>query len=749
MVEVMKINPNIRLLKMLGEDLIKDEKTAVIELVKNSYDADATNVRIFFNNFSANFEACNNSEIIIVDNGNGMSKEEIENNWLIPGTANKKEKKLAGEKTKLGRVYQGEKGIGRYSMLKLARSVEVFSKIEDEFNWNHAKIDLSVYDENYFAISKESKNMLGELDIIYDNQKFNDPNVNPFIGDKGTIIHLSNLNSNWNSKKVSDIYNDLARLEPISNIIHGWKSNQDIDFYFENFNVEFYLNGIETFHRVNFLDDLTKFLNLQKNKCILSIKNGHFNSETGVFDFDVNDKKHIVNVNDNSFNKMVAYKRYFVNERDNFSIEDLKCGPFNFEFYIFHFNNREKYLEKYKLTDTEKELVENHRIYLYRDNTRVYPYGEKKNDWLSIDALRGLTRANEFLTNGQIVGFISISYDKNPKLQDKSNREGLIEEDEITFEFIALIQSLLNYIRKKIYNDEIAGIKNNEKMNELLEQEEYKRLEKLRKQQEEEERKRLEELRNQQEEKNRLEELRKQQEEEAYNRKKIEEIEKAKRELKEKQLLLEKKEAEIKKKELQSEEEVRKELAEKIRTQIIMNNGDEGFFSCSDVIKASSLGEKIPMEYNSLLNQILQLKYEDFFLLYGMVFRALVEDVTKKYNLARGIQYRKALGEKVNLMVQDMLELVKDKHELLTTEQKNELEAFLGGKELFKSELNIISSEFYKDGKQGMLATKLNSLTHNPKFIEKNEALSIANNNILPLIIISQKIIKFIDINKQ
>lgn len=134
MVEVMKIAPETRLLKMLGEDLIKDEKTALIELVKNSYDADATEIKIFFKNFGDNFELNNGSEIYIVDNGDGMTKNEIVNNWLSPGTANKRRKKKMGEKTKLGRVYQGEKGIGRYSMLKLGKTVELFTKTSLEKN---------------------------------------------------------------------------------------------------------------------------------------------------------------------------------------------------------------------------------------------------------------------------------------------------------------------------------------------------------------------------------------------------------------------------------------------------------------------------------------------------------------------------------------------------------------------------------------------------------------------------------------
>lgn len=92
----MKIVPETRILKMLGEDLIKDEKTALIELVKNSYDADATDIKIFFKNFEDNFELNDGSEIYIVDNGDGMTKNEIVNNWLSPGTANKRRKKENG-----------------------------------------------------------------------------------------------------------------------------------------------------------------------------------------------------------------------------------------------------------------------------------------------------------------------------------------------------------------------------------------------------------------------------------------------------------------------------------------------------------------------------------------------------------------------------------------------------------------------------------------------------------------------------
>ncbi|MEK4298870.1 ATP-binding protein [Oceanobacillus sp. FSL W8-0428] len=723
MTEVMKINPNTRLLKMLGEDLIKDEKTAVIELVKNSYDADARRVRIFFENFSDEFEASHASEIFIIDDGEGMSKNEIKNNWLSPGTDNKKRKKKVGEKTSLGRVYQGEKGIGRYSMLKLARSVEVFSKKVEDNLWNHAKVDLSDYDEDYISEEEHSSNLLSDLNILYDNQECLETSLIPFIEEKGTIIKLTNLNGNWNAKKATEIYNDLARLEPITKLIHGWQSNKEINSYFNEFKIEFYLNGIKTIHEEVFLNDLEKFLNLQEKKCILSIKNGIFDDKTGTFEFYANDINHRVNVNDNVFRKLPAFKRYFEEERENFKIKDLKCGPFNFEFYAFHFNSREKYLEDYRLTHEEKALIENHRIYLYRDNARVYPYGETKNDWLSIDALRGLIKANAFLTNGQTVGFVSISYDKNPKLQDKSNREGLIEEDDITFEFIALLQSLLNYIRVIIYNNEVKKIKD---VGKKKENDRKKILDEL-------EKRKQEELANQ---------IKKEQEEKRKNQDKL-----AKQELqlKEKEVQLNTREEKIKRKENRIEEEIREEMKDKVSTQIVMTEEEEEFFKSSDVIKSSFIGEKIPMGYNPLLEQLSRLNYNDFYLLYSLVFRVFIEDITKKYNVSRNLSDRRGLGEKVNLMINDMLDIVKDNNSSLTANQKNELLSLLGGKEPFKNELNVIKAQFYKDGQQQILATKLNSFTHNPKYIERKEALSIANNTILPLIILSQKIISYVE----
>lgn len=103
-----KIRPAGRHLFTIGKDLIKDPQAAIIELVKNAYDADSSSVDI-------SFEISENRDKIsikIKDFGHGMSKEDVLKKWLVPSTNNKEKQKL----TPNGRIMQGKKGVGRYAV---------------------------------------------------------------------------------------------------------------------------------------------------------------------------------------------------------------------------------------------------------------------------------------------------------------------------------------------------------------------------------------------------------------------------------------------------------------------------------------------------------------------------------------------------------------------------------------------------------------------------------------------------------
>ena len=100
------------LLRELGERLVGKPHIVLAELVKNSYDADATEVTI---NFSPNKDL-----IEVRDNGHGMTYEDFKNFWMRIGTTHKKEKQ-----SKKGRLMTGSKGVGRLSVQFLANNLEI------------------------------------------------------------------------------------------------------------------------------------------------------------------------------------------------------------------------------------------------------------------------------------------------------------------------------------------------------------------------------------------------------------------------------------------------------------------------------------------------------------------------------------------------------------------------------------------------------------------------------------------------
>jgi signal transduction histidine kinase len=116
---------------------------------------------------------------------------------------------------------------------------------------------------------------------------------------------------------------------------------------------------------------------------------------------------------------------------------------------VFDFSKEAK--GRHELDDGEKKRLKEHRIYLYRDGIRVYPYGDPEDDWLQTDMFRGTKSAGMFLSNDQVVGVVNITQKGNPKLRDKTNREGLVEVGEATSDFRHLLQIFLAWVRKKPY----------------------------------------------------------------------------------------------------------------------------------------------------------------------------------------------------------------------------------------------------------------------------------------------------------
>jgi signal transduction histidine kinase len=453
---------------MLGEQLIKNEQIALAELIKNAYDADADWVKISFNNFGENMKILPESKIIIEDNGIGMDLQTIQNSWMNPATSNKKVdigKENISEYKK--RVIQGEKGIGRFAILKLGRVIEVTTR---PINTNYTykiNYDFSLYDDEFLTENGVKKELfLDEIDVRFDSiddykYKAKDVKVNykTFRSDKniqGTKIEITNLKGEWSDNKIEDVNKECQKLESIFDKIFNKNLNN-------NFEVGFEKDG----ERLSIIEDtIEKFKGYLDNSAVLKVTDGKYNENTQIFSYKINDISYELNLNDPRISGSNVYKKHFSLSKDLFNNTLYKkstCGNFRFNFFVFDFAAKKE--SKFHLGRIEKNFIKEHRIYLYRDKIRVAPYGDPDNDWIGTDKERATSRAADYLSNDQVVGFVEITKKNNPYLKDKTNREGLIEEGSSTIDFIKLLQTFLFYLTQHPYKQYKISLKLKEEQN--------------------------------------------------------------------------------------------------------------------------------------------------------------------------------------------------------------------------------------------------------------------------------------------
>ncbi|MCP1111460.1 ATP-binding protein [Ohessyouella blattaphilus] len=471
MSEKLKIKPYARLITMLGDQLIKNELIALVELIKNSYDADSDWVKVSFINFDENFFITKDSCIRIEDEGCGMNTQILKKHWLNPATPdklNRKRKQNDGEK--IGRrILQGEKGIGRFAVFKLGRNVTIKTRRqlqndegafidEGEQFENVLTYNFSKYDDDFLTEGgKEKELYLDNLEVELEEREpreIVDKDISFGARKKrrkpyGTIIEISDLKANWSVKKVEKIQEDIGKLQPIF-------SKDELD----DFSIWIYKDEVLYESSAKYKKELIKLLN---NKSVFKITQGSYKPDGNIIQFNINGQQLKFSFHDSELNGLKIFRDYF-NKNPNYKTE---CGRFEFEFYVFDFNSTLDDQTKYTLDKNEKEMIKRHRIYLYRDGIRVMPYGDPEDDWLRIDVTRGTESASSFLSNDQVVGYVNISQKENPKLKDKTNREGLIEDGQALSDFIAILQIVLRYIRKSPYAKYLINKKNKQELDRI------------------------------------------------------------------------------------------------------------------------------------------------------------------------------------------------------------------------------------------------------------------------------------------
>ncbi len=187
-----------RVFAALGADLVTNDVVAVIELVKNSYDAFANNVWITFGSDSVDGDF-----LEIKDDGFGMTREIIENVWCLVATPFKEDNPLAesGEKT---RRVAGEKGLGRLSVARLGDRLQMLTQAPGATCWE-LKVD-------WAEISSSD-----DLAACYANcRKYSEHS--PFVN-SGTQLQIYGLKGQWDESRIFDLEQNLARLiSPFSDL---------------------------------------------------------------------------------------------------------------------------------------------------------------------------------------------------------------------------------------------------------------------------------------------------------------------------------------------------------------------------------------------------------------------------------------------------------------------------------------------------------------------------------------------------
>jgi hypothetical protein len=377
---------------LIGSDLITDNFVAVFELVKNSFDARATEVKITFEDIYTK-----NAKIIIQDNGKGMDNEDLNEKWLFLGYSAKRDNtEDYRDKIKSGRVYAGAKGVGRFSCDRLGKFLNLItvsekpkSKIENIF------VDWAKFEQNQKVLFDKIPVVQTELSKTKYNLKH------------GTVLEITGVpNDFWNRDNFKKLKEKLSKL-----IRPDLNTSDEV----QKFKIILSVPGEESKDREALKQKGNTAIQQYYNTVNGEIKNFVFN------ELDIKTTKIEANID----NKGIITTK--LTDRDNFVYEIKEKSEFDLLLNVgitLYFLNRSAKMTFHKRTGVEH--VEFGSLFVYKNGFRIYPYGERGDDSLGLDnrALQGYAR---YIGLRSLIGEISIQ-GVNYELRETTSRgDGLLK----------------------------------------------------------------------------------------------------------------------------------------------------------------------------------------------------------------------------------------------------------------------------------------------------------------------------------
>jgi signal transduction histidine kinase len=388
------IRPAGRHILTIGRDLIQDRYAAIVELVKNAYDADSSDVSITFKTSGDR----NHYSIIIEDHGHGMSRDTVINKWMVPST----DDKLKRRKSPGGRTMQGRKGVGRYAASILGDDLLLETIADSE--------KTTVYVE---WSSFERVQYLDEVEILVESEKTDLPSVTRL-----TITGDGEHISGWVKKdkqgkmQIDKLKFELKKLmSPVSSVLSEDEAK-------DTFKIHLTLE--------NFLEDQEEIINEDVEPYpIFDLFDYRIAGKIGA------DGKGVLTYS-------LQKARNTTDEKILFNFGSSKgCGEQFFDIRVY---DREKeaiesligrglkdesgnYVGKLQ---ARQLLNEYNGIGVYRNGFRIRPLGDADFDWLKLNEQR-VQNPSLRIGSNQVIGYVQIQSEEQSGLIEKSARDGLRE----------------------------------------------------------------------------------------------------------------------------------------------------------------------------------------------------------------------------------------------------------------------------------------------------------------------------------
>ncbi len=411
---------------ILGKDLIIDSNIAILELVKNSFDAHATEVNITFDS------DC----LVIEDNGKGMSKEDVLNKWLFVAYSAKSDGSEDKDyRDNIKRKFAGAKGIGRLSCDRLGRYLTLITKSETGSHVVELTIDWSLFD-------LDTKTEFNQIPVAHRLLEHSEEIAD---GHTGTVLKLSGLHDAWGEKEILKLKKSLEKMiNPFSGA--------------DNFRIIFHApreidndarKRKESAELRQEWDTLTEQKKIDTVKLEKSIINGPI----------INSIAEVLNLKTTRIESILKGNRIYTRLSDRgetmYEIEEFDKFPLleDATITLFYLNKQAKYNFSVMMGT---QPVKYGSVFLFRNGFRIMPYGEFGDDSWGMDR-RIQQGYNRFLGSRQVFGRVDVETIDVDAFKEVSSRDGgLIKTSayEQLMEFFNLIHRRLErYVVGVLWGD--------------------------------------------------------------------------------------------------------------------------------------------------------------------------------------------------------------------------------------------------------------------------------------------------------